>query len=108
MAVYVDPLRNYGGSAEFRWPISCHMYADTLDELHAMAARIGMRRSWFQDDRRLPHYDLVPRRRAAAVRLGAVEHTRAEMVAFLRRSKNNRGNSPVAGINQQQENEHGT
>lgn len=53
-----------------RW---CHMWADTLEELHAMAARIGMRRAWFQDKGRFPHYDLVPTRRAHALRLGAVE-----------------------------------
>lgn len=61
------------------------MYADSLDELHRMAEAIGMRRAWFQDDARLPHYDLVPARRARAVELGAVQHTRAEMAAFMHR-----------------------
>ncbi|QWQ39587.1 DUF4031 domain-containing protein [Streptomyces sp. YPW6] len=26
----------------------CHLTADTEDELHAFAARLGLRRSWFQ------------------------------------------------------------
>jgi hypothetical protein len=82
MSVYVDPLFNHGGSATFRWKHSCHMYADTLQELHAMAAAIGMKRAWFQDHPRLPHYDLVERRRVAAVKLGAIEHSRKEMVLF--------------------------
>lgn len=74
MAVYVDPLFDHGGSSAFRWTRSCHMYADA----------VGMRRAWFQDRGTLPHYDLVPKRRAHAVRLGAAEHTRREMVDFMR------------------------
>lgn len=50
----------------------CHMTADTLEELHAMARRIGHKRSWFQDGR-WPHYDLVESKRRLAVRYGAVE-----------------------------------
>jgi hypothetical protein len=49
-----------------------------------MAAAIGMKRSWFQSHTRLPHYDLVESRREAAVQLGAIEHTRQEMVTFMR------------------------
>jgi hypothetical protein len=61
------------------------MYADTLPELHEMAARIGMRRSWFQSNGvSLPHYDLVASRRSAAISFGAVEHDRRQMVTFLR------------------------
>lgn len=90
MAVYVDPL--------FVWPIAhtrdahtrrvalrngcqwCHMTADTPDELHAFAARLGLRRSWAQHEgtARL-HYDLTPGKRAAAVHLGAVEVQRVLM-----------------------------
>ena len=44
MSVYVDPVMAHGGSKTFRWERSCHMYADTLEELHAMARAIGMRR----------------------------------------------------------------
>jgi hypothetical protein len=87
MSVYVDPLREYGGSKTFRWTISCHMYADTLEELHEMAMAIGMKRSWFQDKPHLPHYDLVTARRAKAVRLGAVEVSLREMVEFMRRRR---------------------
>ena len=84
MSVFVDELRNYGGSASFRWTNSCHMYADTLDELHAMADRIGMKRAWFQDKHGFPHYDLVERRRIVALRAGAVEADKYHMVNFSR------------------------
>lgn len=50
---------------------SAHMTADTLEELHAMARRIGLRRAWFQNGR-VPHYDLTPARRQAALDGGAV------------------------------------
>jgi len=59
------------------------MYADSLEELHAMAVQIGMKREWFQNKPRLPHYDLTPRRRRGAVLFGAKEHTAREMVAFM-------------------------
>ena len=36
----------------------CHMLADTLDELHAMADRIGVARRHFQTDSSAPHYDI--------------------------------------------------
>lgn len=80
MAVYVDPVINYG----WRLGPSCHLYADTVEELHAFAAKIGMRRSWFQDREGFPHYDLTEKRREAAVRMGAVEETRREFVANRR------------------------
>ncbi len=83
MAVYVDQLMVWGGDDAprcFRHKPSCHMYADTLGELHVMADRIGLKRSWFQDSRTLKHYDLTPGKRSKAVVLGAVEHTRHEAI----------------------------
>lgn len=55
------------------------MTADTLDELHAFALRIGLRRTWFQPHAISPHYDLTVGRRAAAVRAGAVEMSFREL-----------------------------
>lgn len=88
MSIYVDALMNFGGDdapACFRNKPSCHMYADTLDELHAMALKIGLRRSWFQSSPTLKHYDLVPAKRVLAVRYGAIEQNRNEAVATWRR-----------------------
>lgn len=67
MAVYVDGERNRFGRM-----VMCHMFADSLAELHAMADAIGMDRNWFQP-LSFPHYDVSLSRRARAVELGAVE-----------------------------------
>lgn len=68
----------------------CHMLADTLEELHAMADAIGMKRAWFQAGS-TPHYDVTQTRRELAVKLGAVEIGRAKLVELIRdwRSRRN-------------------
>lgn len=83
MAVYVDNARNVFGRM-----IMCHMIADTLDELHAMASDIGMKRVWFQPGS-TPHYDLCVARRALAVKAGAIEVGRREIVGIIRRLRCN-------------------
>lgn len=67
--IYVDKLPAKGWD---RWNGGAHMLTTDLDELHAMARRIGLKRSWFQD-KRFPHYDLTASKRALAVAAGAVE-----------------------------------
>jgi hypothetical protein len=60
------------------WSGGGHMQADTLEELHAMADRLGLRRSWFQSKPGKPwrdHYDLTATNRNQAVRLGAIPVT---------------------------------
>lgn len=68
MSVYVDPLIDHG------WQLgpSCHMFASSEEELHAFAARLSLKRVWYQAER-VPHYDLTRAKRAFAVRLGAIE-----------------------------------
>lgn len=73
MPVYVDEIHKYPTRIKCFQPGSCHMVADTLEELHAAAARIGLRQEWFQPHKRLPHYDLTIGRRAEAIRQGAIE-----------------------------------
>lgn len=78
MAVYVDELFKWesansqaffvGQRHGHQW---CHMWADTTEELHVMAKRIGLRREWFQDKPGFPHYDLTPPRRQEALMCGA-------------------------------------
>lgn len=58
MTVYVDDMR-----APYGRMIMCHMLADTTEELHAMADKIGVARRWYQGD----HYDICKAKRAQEV-----------------------------------------
>lgn len=86
MAVYVDPMRPCLRTPQWKWRAACHLFADDLDDLHAFASRLGLRRVWFQLHRRLPHYDLTTSKRDAAVRHGAIEVDLPFVVARLRES----------------------
>ena len=86
MAVYVDELQVWPNAwGPFRAG-SCHLAADTLEELHEFAARLGMKREWFQDHKKHPHYDLVKSRRDRAIRLGAKPVSSREIVNVWRRA----------------------
>ncbi|TXG96146.1 MAG: DUF4031 domain-containing protein [Nevskiaceae bacterium] len=80
MSVYVDPPV---------WPfgrmLMCHLTADSLDELHGMADRIGVARKWFQSKTRYPHYDICKSKRALAVQAGAIEVSSKELVLVAKR-----------------------
>ncbi len=83
--VYVDGLLHVTPSPSWRWPQSCHLFADSIGELHDFAVlRLGMSRSWFQNDPRLPHYDLTPGRRRRAVHFGARQVPRTFVAARMR------------------------
>lgn len=69
----VDEIKVWPGARPPFHRGSCHLTTDgPIDELHEFAARIGMRRAWFQDHPLAPHYDLVPAKRAKALERGAV------------------------------------
>lgn len=71
MSVYLDDAR-----LGFRRMTMSHLMADTLEELHAFADRLGLKREWFQGD----HYDLAESKRAKALKLGAIAVTQRQMV----------------------------
>jgi hypothetical protein len=82
MAVYVDAaIWHHAGR---RW---CHLLADDEAELHRFAATLGIKRSSYQGPPKTsaPHYDITGFERDRAVRLGAVECSREEIVAVFRR-----------------------
>lgn len=97
MSTYVDPLMQYGWKLRGLMQLSCHLFADTEDELHCMACRIKLKRGWFQqgspgggrgEDRfSLPHYDLTHKKRGLAIRAGAIKVTRREAVNIWRRHR---------------------
>ena len=61
-----------------------HMIADSLEELHEMADKIGVARRWFQKDASFPHYDVCKAKRELAIKLGAVPVDRNEFVGKMR------------------------
>ena len=87
MIVIDRPLWRWRGR---RWS---HLASDAgYDELHRFAARLGLRREWFQGD----HYDLPEHLWDDAVALGATPIDSRELVrrlraAGLRRSRRDRG-----------------
>jgi hypothetical protein len=68
----------------------CHMWCNPGDEeaLHALAAKIGLKRSWAQLKPGFVHYDLVPSRRALAIKAGAVETDLREWLRSRRFDQN--------------------
>lgn len=63
----------------------CHMLADTEEELHAMADRIGVARRWHQKaGTPHSHYDICMSKRALAVKYGAKEVDRAGVAQVIR------------------------
>jgi len=83
MAVYVDNMK-----AKFGRMTMCHMVADTSEELHAMAQRIGVARRWCQHAGTYrEHYDICLSKRTLAVAAGAKEITLRETGALVRNRK---------------------
>jgi Protein of unknown function (DUF4031) len=95
VAVYVDnasiPARVANGRVvhDSRWS---HLFADTQEELHQLAAKLGLRRSYFQPGRPRGdgspsphwHYDLTADKRQQAIRLGAQPVTSREVIEIIR------------------------
>lgn len=78
--VYVDGSKMSYGRMQM-----CHMLSDTIEELHAMADKIGIKRKWFQVNGSTPHYDICQSKRQLAITEGAIEISRKETVALIRK-----------------------
>lgn len=77
MTVYVDDMYTVPMGRFNRMKMS-HMIGTTEDELHAMAAAIGVARRWYQGD----HYDVSMSKRTAAIAAGAVPITMRQLAAM--------------------------
>lgn len=90
MAVFVDRTKN-----KFGRMVMCHMLADTLDELHEMARKIGLNPFWFQKNASTPHYDLSLTKRYEAIKNGAIEADKYKVVELIRkyRADSNQGSA---------------
>lgn len=96
--IYVDDMRRPArvGRITGRWS---HLLTDQDDqtELHEFAARLGLRRSWFQHERKYPHapwrwhYDVTDAVRDRALALGAqpitYPHGLAELIEKRKRAR---------------------
>lgn len=91
MPVYVDQLFTAPAVARKNWRYgkSCHLIADSIDELKTFALSIGMRAEWFQPESS-PHFDLTEGRRAAAIRSGAIELDRRAFVEKIQELRSRR------------------
>ena len=85
MAVYVDNLRDYG----WRHGPSCHLIADSVEELIEFAVAMGMREEWFQA-KSTPHFDLTAEGREAAVERGAIQLSQRGLIQKLRELRKKR------------------
>lgn len=95
MTVYVDSARipaTVGGHRS-RWS---HLTADTIEELTAFGARIGLKAVWFQTCKRKCgpddgcvhwHYDVTDSKRAEAVAAGAVEIDMRQLGEIIRQRR---------------------
>lgn len=86
MTVYVDnPRLGRVKSVHGYW---CHMVTDgDVEELHQMADTIGLKRAWFQDHPRHPHYDITSGRRHKALAAGAVEVNDRQLLRIIQSRK---------------------
>jgi hypothetical protein len=86
MTVYVDDafIPFYRGMK------MCHLLADSDDELHAIAAAIGMRREWHQNGMSGSHYDVGVGKRTLALQNGAVPIT-VRQAAMMTRHRRKTG-----------------
>jgi len=55
-----------------------------LEELHAMAEKLGLKRDYFQNHIFLPHYDLIPKKRELAIKKGA---TPVSLKSWIRKKR---------------------
>lgn len=67
-----------------------HMVADSIDNLHSFASKIGINKCWYQNKRgkKQPHYDVRENRVQEAISNGAKLVTRKELFEFLKTNYN--------------------
>jgi hypothetical protein len=85
MTVYVDDM-HLNPLGQLKHLRMCHMIADNEDELHAMAARIGVARGWYHKaGTPRSHYDIDAAKRVLALEAGAIEITMRECAVMTMR-----------------------
>lgn len=84
--IFVGILFSCLKNKRWRYNQACHLFCDrpeSLEELHKLAQQIGLRRSWFQSNSVLPHYDLTASKRSKAIKAGANTASQKVEVKFI-------------------------
>lgn len=90
--IYVDEPRGYPldmrRRGAKRYAIWSHLWTEPGNEaaLHAFAARLGLRREWFQDKPGFPHYDITEGKVRRAHKIGALRLALRHWLEWRRRS----------------------
>jgi hypothetical protein len=94
VSVYVDDVRH-----NFSYMVMCHMWADTLEELFAMADAIGVQRKWLQGHPELSppryrkaswvHFDVALSKKKLALQRGAILTDKYGPSEFLAKREGN-------------------
>lgn len=85
MSVYVDPavFKKPNGRKSY-----AHLAADSLEELHAFAATIGIKPHFFHKSASYLHYDITAEQRAIAVAAGAIQVSSRELLGKAKEMTN--------------------
>jgi len=74
--IYLDSLR----TANWKYKKSCHLTADSDEELLSFAKQLGLKETWLQTSRSgVKHFDLTEGMRKKALILKEVIYTREEL-----------------------------
>lgn len=87
MSVYVDLLKPCAPNSNWRYAASCHLFADSIEELMEFSGKIGLKPEWFQNHKLMPHFDLTPSMRQKAVQSGAIQLSLRDTAAFMMKRK---------------------
>jgi hypothetical protein len=83
MGVYVDGATWKKGSKGRK--SYAHLVADTYEEMHEFAEKVGIKPHFFHKNTKYPHYDISGEQRDLALQLGASSITSRELVNICRR-----------------------
>ena len=85
--IFVDQLTKTKPSQSWPYGDSCHLTAESEEELHQFAtATLGMKREWARVVGWTTYYQLTRNKREMALRAGAEERTPTNAVKLFRRA----------------------
>lgn len=86
MAIYVDKLLNRGMRLRGKLYASCHLMADSFEELCNFCVKeLDIPLAWIQINSDVPHVDLVRSLRDKAITKGAEEIDNRQVVDIIRK-----------------------